>query len=117
MKKVIITIFILAIIIFAGVLITKRFTGNAINSDVKEFTVKAFRFGYSPDIITVNKGDKVKILIKNVDVPHGIQISALGVRGIDSVEFTAETSGEYIWNCYIPCGPGHKEMRGKLIIK
>jgi len=117
MKKIIITIFVITILVVAGILTVKNISGNAIKSNVKEFIINASRFSYSPDTITVNKGDKVKILINNVDAPHGIQIPALGIYGADSIEFTAQTSGEYEWNCYIPCGPGHREMRGTLIIK
>ncbi len=117
MKKIIITILILAMIVFAGIFFAKKFTGNAINSDVKEFTVKAFRFGYTPDTITVNKGDKVRIIINNTDTLHGIRIPDLGIKGNDILEFTADKSGEFNWYCANMCGGGHMDMGGKFIVK
>lgn len=117
MKKIIIAIFVLAIIVFAGIFIVKSITGNTISSNVKEFTIQAFRFGYTPDTITVNKGDKVKIIIDNVDAAHGINLPDFNVQSVDSIEFTADKSGEFYWNCLVPCGPGHREMTGKLIVK
>lgn len=86
-------------------------------ADVKEFEIKAFRFGYSPDTITVNKGDKVKITIDNTDTKHGIRIPSLGVAGNDALEFSADTVGEFEWLCNVMCGSGHREMKGKLIVK
>lgn len=116
MKKIWIIVAIIVIII--GIFAIKSLTGKSIQEQgVKEFTIKAFRYGYDPNTITINKGDKVKITIDNTDAPHGIQISAFGVQGVDSIEFTADKSGEFEWHCYIPCGPGHAEMTGKLIVK
>ncbi|MDO8517133.1 MAG: cupredoxin domain-containing protein [Nanoarchaeota archaeon] len=117
MKKIIIGIIIVAILIASFILISKSFTGNVINENVKEFTIKAFQFGYSPDIITVNKGDKVRIKIDNTDVLHGIRIPDLGIRGNEVLEFTADKTGEFDWYCTNMCGEGHMQMKGKLIVK
>jgi cytochrome c oxidase subunit 2 len=118
MKKIIVTITVIAILLIAGIFIIKSSTGNIIKeSEVKEFTVKAFRFGYSPDIIEVNKGDKVKIIIENTDTLHGIRIPDLDLRGDDVLEFTADKQGEFTWYCANMCGQGHMQMQGKLIVK
>ncbi|MDP3026237.1 MAG: cupredoxin domain-containing protein [Nanoarchaeota archaeon] len=122
MKKWII-IGIIAILVIAGVFALKAYTGNVIkdteikNTDIKEFTVKAFRFGYTPDTITVNKGDKVKINIENFDTLHGMRIPELEIRGDETLEFTADKTGEFDWYCTNMCGEGHMQMKGKLIVK
>ncbi len=121
MNKVVI-ILVIAVILIAGIFVLKSFTGKAVNNintneDVKEFTVKAFRFGYTPDTITVNKGDKVKINIDNTDTLHGIRIPDLRIRGDEVLEFTANKSGEFTWYCNNMCGEGHMKMSGKLIVK
>ncbi len=93
-------------------------TGNAVKAeDVKEFTIEAFRFGYSPDIINVNQGDKVKIYIDNKDTLHGIRIPDLGIKGNEVLEFTADKTGEFTWYCTNMCGSGHMQMQGKLIVR
>ncbi|MBS3078735.1 cupredoxin domain-containing protein [Candidatus Pacearchaeota archaeon] len=120
MKKYIIAITIIIILAIFGIFIVKSITGNSIkelNPEIKEFTVKAFKFGYSPDTITVNKGDKVKIIINNTDVLHGIRIPDLGLRDNEILEFTANKTGEFTWYCTNMCGEGHKAMSGKLIVK
>ncbi len=88
-----------------------------IGDAVKEINVKAFKFGYTPDEITVNKGEKIRLKIDNADVPHGIRIPSLGVKGENMVEFTADKEGEHTWYCLVPCGKGHMLMQGKLIVK
>ena len=130
MKNFVIIIAILAFIA-VGVITLRLFTdtGNTIKSDItesinegnegniKEFRIRAFRFGYSPDTIIINKGDRVRIIIENTDVTHGITIPELNVAGENIVEFIADREGEFTWYCFIYCGPGHPEMSGKLIVK
>ena len=119
MKKIYITIAIILILVIVGTFIVKGKigTGNAVKNDLKEFSVEASRFKYSPDIITVNKGDKVKINVNNLDTMHGIRIPDIQVSGDELIEFTADKSGEFIWYCNVFCGDEHKAMKGKLIVK
>lgn len=84
---------------------------------VKEFKINAFKYYFDPDIITVKKGDKVKITVNNTDVIHGLRIPELGISGNETVEFTAGQSGEFAWYCNNYCGDGHGRMQGKLIIQ
>ena len=97
------------------------FIGNAVSEitelDAKEFTVHAFKFGYSPDIIEVNRGDRIRIMINNTDDVHGMRIPDLNIRGNDIIEFTADKTGEFNWYCANMCGSGHMQMQGKLIVK
>jgi len=84
---------------------------------VKEINVKAFQFGYDPDVIKVKKGERVRINIDNSDVLHGIRVPDLGLRGDYSLEFTADKQGEFAWYCTNMCGQGHMGMKGKLIVE
>ena len=118
MKKYIIITGIIIILAIAGIFAIKSFTGEVVSqSDSKEFTVKAFRFGYTPDTITVNRGDKVKIIINNTDTLHGIRIPELNVKGNEIIEFTADKTGEFTWYCANICGNEHMKMKGKLIVR
>ena len=86
-------------------------------SVVKEFNIKAFRWGYDPEVITVKKGDKVKLIIDNSDFEHGLRIPKLGVSGKEIIEFTADEIGEFDWFCTNFCGSGHSDMSGKFIVE
>ena|SRR3989344_3292668 len=126
MKKIV-GVAILVMVSIAGIFTIISFTGNSVKEisednaakleGVKEFTIKAYRFGYSPDVVEVNKGDRVKIAINNTDTLHGIRIPELELKGEYSLEFTADEEGEFEWYCTVMCGDGHKNMKGKLIIK
>lgn len=83
----------------------------------REINVKAFKFGYEPNIIRAIKGERIKINIDNSDVLHGIRFPELGLSGNDSLEFTADQTGEFVWYCNNFCGEGHKSMQGKLIVE
>jgi len=117
--------------IFSGLLILAgcakgQTTGAASvewNGEVKEFTIRAFQFGFEPDTLEVDLGDKVVINAYSSDVPHSLAILGYGVDlplipGTPvSTEFIADRAGYYTFQCNIPCGRGHGAMRGKLIVK
>ena len=93
------------------------------NGEVKEFTVRAFRFGFDPGVIEVNLGDKVVINGYTSDVPHGLAIPQFRVymsllsKEPTTAEFIATKAGTFTFYCSIPCGSGHGSMQGKLIVK
>lgn len=93
-------------------------TGN-----VKEFTLTAKRFEFSPSTITVNKGDKVKITITSMDVTHGFSLPDFNINERlepnqpVTVEFVADKAGTFTFRCNIICGSGHSSMSGTLIVK
>ena len=86
-------------------------------STVKEFTVQAIRFGFTPNTITVQKGDEVHITIESLDTTHGMKIPELGVSGDTSIEFVATKAGTFTWYCNNFCGSGHSSMKGTLIVE
>jgi len=96
---------------------------NSSSSSVKEFTMTAKKFEFSPSTITVSEGDKVKLTINNVDETHGIAITELGVNQIlepgttTTVEFVASKKGTFRYFCSFFCGSGHREMEGQIIVQ
>jgi cytochrome c oxidase subunit 2 len=96
---------------------------NDSSATVKTFTISSKQFDFEPDTITVNKGDKVKIILKSTDVRHGFNLPDYNINKtvdpgkIVTIEFTADKAGTFEFFCSVPCGPGHKDMTGKLIVK
>ncbi len=92
-------------------------------SNAKEFDMTARQWEFTPSTIRVKEGDRVKLNIKSMDVTHGFAISEFGVNErlepgkTTTVEFTADKKGEYIFFCSVPCGAGHRDMKGKLIVE
>jgi len=89
---------------------------------VKEFKMTAKQFAFEPEIIEVNKGDKVRLIVKSVDVPHGIAIPEYGVNERLNpgepvvIEFIADKEGTFTAFCSVFCGSGHSNMKGKIVV-
>ncbi|MBW2969690.1 cupredoxin domain-containing protein [Candidatus Woesearchaeota archaeon] len=84
-----------------------------------EHKIDATIDGYKPSEITVNKGDKVKLTVLAIDIPHAFTMPAYNINeelkvGEDVIiEFTADKEGTFTFYCD---KPGH-DMRGKLTVK
>lgn len=89
---------------------------------VKVFNVSGANFRFDPATITVNKGDKVRIIFKALDMQHDLDITELGVDSPVTVagetsefQFTAGTAGEFEYFCSV--GQHRKNgMVGKLVV-
>lgn len=81
---------------------------------VKEFTVEGSPFKFVPNVLTVNQGDTVKIVFKNVGGMHDFVIDELGIKtkvlqsgDSETVEFIADKKGTYQFYCSVA---NHKAM-------
>lgn len=88
---------------------------------VKEFTVSGKNFSFTPSLITVQKGDKVKIVFENTAGFHDFKIDEYGVATkqtnaptTEILEFTADKAGSFEYYCSVGT---HKAMGMKGILK
>lgn len=90
---------------------------------IKEFKITAKQFSFTPDTIEVNKGDKVRLIVTSVDVPHGFAVREYDINERlepgkpATIEFTADKEGTFTAYCSVFCGSGHSSMKGKLVVK
>ena len=95
---------------------------NQTAENFKEFKMTAKKFEFSPSIIEVNKGDKVRLIVTSIDIPHGISISEYGINENlpvgkpVTIEFVADKQGTFTAFCSVFCGAGHSNMKGQLIV-
>ena len=93
------------------------------SAELKEFKMTAKQFSFSPETMEVNKGDRVKLTVTSVDVPHGISIPEYGINERlnpgepVTIEFVADKEGTFTAFCSVFCGSGHNRMKGKIIVK
>src|SRR3989338_7440298 len=96
---------------------------NAGGSEVKEFTITAKQFEFVPSIIEVNKGDRVRLIVTSADVVHGLAIKEYNINEriepgkTTKIEFVVDKQGTFTIYCSVPCGSGHSQMKGTLIVK
>lgn len=98
-------------------------TGVSIGNNIKEFTVVAGNFTFTPNVMTVNKGDTVKIIFKNNQGFHDFVIDEFGVKSEqgqgpfeETLTFVADQAGSFEYYCSVGT---HRQMGmvGTLIVK
>jgi cytochrome c oxidase subunit 2 len=84
--------------------------------DPQTITIRASRFAFDPNEITVKKGEPVKVIIQSEDVSHGLVVEDLGIRTevkkgqAATITFTPEAVGTFAGKCAHFCGSGHGSM-------
>ena len=88
-----------------------------------EYEIICRKSFYTPNQITVKKGELVKITLKSMDVTHGFAIDELNVATEVApgppvaVQFTPTRAGKFDFYCVVRCGKDHLKMRGTLIVQ
>ncbi|HLY60070.1 MAG TPA: cupredoxin domain-containing protein [Terriglobia bacterium] len=89
----------------------------------REISISAKKYEFNPSVITVKKGEHVKLIITATDRDHGFKLDAFKIdqhlkKGEPAtVEFTADKAGEFPFQCSVICGMGHHRMKGKLVVE
>ncbi|OGJ56472.1 hypothetical protein A3D88_03795 [Candidatus Peribacteria bacterium RIFCSPHIGHO2_02_FULL_52_16] len=80
-------------------------------------------FSFSPSTITVKKGEKVQIRLKGGNGTHGFSSPSLGIDktvspgSSQTFDLNTATAGTFAFFCSIPCGSGHGNMFGSIVIQ
>lgn len=83
----------------------------------------AQRFSYTPNIIEVNRGDRITLRLRSKDVHHGFYLDGYEVEtnarpGQEgTVHFVALKTGKFSFRCSMTCGPFHPYMVGYLKVR
>lgn len=119
--------FVLLIIVVVSTAGESRQQPAPADGEPKVFEVIARRFAFEPATIEVTEGDRVRLLVRSADGPHGVEIKAFKVKkavprakpGDEpiTIEFVATSAGEFPILCSEYCGNGHKDMTGTLVVK
>ena len=89
---------------------------------VKEFTLTAKNWEFSPSTIRVNQGDTVVIHARTIEGIHGLMFPDFNInKRLDpgeevTITFVADKKGTFSFACSVYCGHGHTTMKGTLII-
>lgn len=93
-----------------------------------EFAILADQWSFVPDVIEVTEGDNVRLTftstmdIQDQYLLHSFSLNAydiavdLPVGETVVVEFVADTSGEFGFDCSVFCGDRHNDMIGTVIV-
>jgi heme/copper-type cytochrome/quinol oxidase subunit 2 len=110
------------------------------SQDVQVIEITAKRYEYSASPVHVKVGTKVQLKITAIDHDHGFKIGSVpdGASSRDKVglvftsqqecwqlkkgettviEFLPQAPGTYTFKCCHTCGPGHKGMKGQILVE
>lgn len=89
----------------------------------REIQMTAKKYEFNPIVVTVKKGERVKLIITALDRDHGFKLEAFGINeklkkgDPATIEFTADKVGTFPFQCSNFCGFGHGKMKGKLVVE
>lgn len=125
--------FLISLLVFGGIGVISA--GGHSEPQEREITIRAFKYGYDPAIIRVNRGDKVKLTFVSEDVVHGfyleghnLNVTIIPLRSkvqlrregsmadVGEVAFTAQREGKFRYRCSETCGFLHPFMLGEFIV-
>jgi cytochrome c oxidase subunit 2 len=92
--------------------------GRAADEPVQDIQIKAKKYEYTPNEITLKKGKTVKLILTSEDRHHGFIIDDLNVRADiqpdkpTEVIVTPVKAGDLEFHCDVFCGAGHEGMSG-----
>ncbi len=112
-----------AILVFSFLLTATTFAQESSTAAPHEVKMTAKKYEFNPNVITVKKGEHVKLVITATDRDHGFKLDAFKINQHlkksepATVEFTADKAGEFPFQCSVICGMGHHKMKGKLVVE
>ena len=113
MKTRFMLLVVLAVVVTAA---TSSVRNVAAQGTPRRIDITAKRFVYDPGEITLKKGQPVVLVIRSLDVAHGLRFRELNLNahidkgGSAELSFTPETAGDFVGHCSVFCGTGHGTM-------
>ena len=101
----------------------KKEDGAMMRSETKVVTVTATNFAFTPNMIRVKKGENVQLNFAGAEGSHGVVIKDLGINvsfaagQTKSIDFPTDQAGTFAFKCSVPCGSGHKDMIGTIVVE
>jgi heme/copper-type cytochrome/quinol oxidase subunit 2 len=91
--------------------------------NVREIQVTLRKYEFTPDLLHVKKGERVRLVIVAIDHDHGFKLDEFDInqkvqKGTTVVvQFTADKAGTFQFRCSTVCGLGHRAMKGSLVVE
>ena len=103
---------------------------------VREVSIEARQYGYTPSRVTVNRGDTLVVRLNSADVTHGFYLEGYGIDAkvraqypsfwlvnegeeepVNEIRFVVDRSGKFRYRCSFTCGSLHPFMQGEMIVR
>ena len=93
------------------------------NSGPRVVKIMVKRFAFTPNQITLKKGEPVTLELTSEDVTHGFYMKALKLDEVivpgkpTEISLTPQTAGKFTTICDHFCGAGHGNMNMTIIVE
>lgn len=110
-------------VLMAPCLLTLSGTGRVRADEVPVVEITARRFAFTPDKITLKKGQTVKFRLHSEDVTHGFFLRPLKLDEeipaghTTEVTITPEVAGTFTTICDHFCGANHGNMNMTIVVE
>jgi cytochrome c oxidase subunit II len=108
---------------FLTLISTAAITYRAHAAEPRVIEITAKRFAFSPDQITLKKGEPVTLRLHSEDVTHGFFMRKLKIDTevapgkTTDVTITPEVAGTYTTICDHFCGANHGNMKMTIVVE
>ncbi|OGJ60563.1 hypothetical protein A3A67_05235 [Candidatus Peribacteria bacterium RIFCSPLOWO2_01_FULL_51_18] len=128
-RKIITGLLLLSVLISAGCVAKETnssVSGDKTTSAISEkrtIAMSADTWVFTPNVVRVKKGEQVQIELTGVRGKHSFTSTDLAlnvpVEAGQTVTFDVPTdkAGTFEFRCRVPCGPGHQDMVGQVVIE
>lgn len=97
-------------------------TSKVTDANARVIAMTSTDWVFSPTSITAKKGEKIIVRLTNNDGIHSFGAMDLGINvrinpgETKDIEIPTDKAGTFSFRCLVPCGPGHKDMVGTIVI-
>lgn len=98
-------------------------TSDTTTSPARVITMHVSSWQFSPNVLTLKKGEKVVIHLIGDSGMHSFSSQQLGINvpisagETQDVTIPTDSAGTFSFRCGVPCGEGHHDMTGQIIIE
>ncbi len=92
------------------------------SSQARIVNMQVENWAFVPNTITARKGERITVHLTNVSGEHSFTSDALGVDvpinegETKDIVIPTDKIGVFSFRCAVPCGPGHRDMTGQIVI-
>ncbi len=113
---------VFALVLACAVMLSAPFSTQA-QGTARVIEITAKRFEFTPNVITLKRGEPVILRVKSADVTHGFFSKQLKIdeviepgKTVD-VKITPQTAGSFTLICDHFCGSGHGNMKMAIVVE
>jgi len=85
--------------------------------------VTAQNWVFTPATITAKQGEKILVRLRGISGVHSFGVSDMGINvtinpgETKDIEIPTDKAGTFSFRCMVPCGEGHMDMVGEIVIE